>query len=162
MFTSAYMPTETIPMPLTQTKTDQMFLGRAVRIAARSSLRKHHLGCVIVQGDEIVATGWAHESQTNLCGLWSTHAEMHALMRARHLDLTGAVAYVACLSAKSGKRCLAKSCATCANELRSRGITIVHFTVHDDESGILDIEAETDTLKCYRGRAWGSSLVAVA
>ena len=149
-------------MPLTPNKTDLSFIDRAIRIAGRSTLRKHQLGCVIALDGEIVATGWAHESQTNLCGLWSTHAEMHALMRARHLDLTGAVAYVACVSVKSGLPRLGKSCATCATEMLARGIEVVHFTVDDGVAGVMEIEDEIDTLKCYRGRSWGNHLAAVA
>lgn len=149
-------------MTATQIKTNQTLLDRAVRIAARSTLRKHHLGCVIALDDEIVSTGWAHEGGVNLCGLWSTHAEMHALMRARHLDLSGAIAYVACLSAKSGKHCLGKPCATCANELLSRGIEIVHFTVDAGIADMIDLADDIDTLKRYRGRSWGDSLAAVA
>jgi deoxycytidylate deaminase len=147
---------------LTQTRNDRAHLEQALRLARRSTLRKHRLGCVIVKDGEVVSTGWAHEGGLNLCGLRSTHAEMHALMRARHLDLTGAVGYVACISARSGKHCLAKPCATCAAELLDRGIWTVHFTVETGISAVIDLEEETDTLKCYRGRSWGNPLAAVA
>lgn len=90
------------------------YIGIAQAVAARSECDRSQVGCVIVQGRRIVATGYngAPPGQPMDCGTCprtlckpshgagsysdcpTIHAEVNALLRASWADLEGAVVYV--------------------------------------------------------------------
>lgn len=105
-----------------------MMIDKAIRIAARSPQRTHQTGAVLVSSrGSILACGWSHIGARTL-SLRSTHAELHALLRAPQGQLIGGTVYVATLSRKSGNATMAKPCVHCKTALEHAGITRAVFT----------------------------------
>jgi deoxycytidylate deaminase len=106
-------------------------IDSAIKIALRSMHKKHLTGCVIVDNpsDSIISNGWSHTGQWRRSGLYSVHAEIHALIRGKHQDLTDCTCYIACLAKKSGAITNAQPCLSCATALVGYGITLVHYTI---------------------------------
>lgn len=137
-------------------------IDEAIKIAKRSTHAKHQTGCVIVDVSSktpiIVSNGWSHKGNWDYgTGLYSVHAEIHALVRCKHLELnSNYVAYVATIARKSGNVVNSESCLTCATALVAAGITQVVFTVNQvhDSTAIstmfLPNAIESAGLKVYR------------
>lgn len=122
-------------------------IDEAIKIARRSSTGKYMTGAVIIRKGKILSNGWNHIPNHKHPKLFSLHAEMHALARARHLDLHGAVVYIAALSRKSGNATLAKPCLNCAIALRAAGIE--HF-VCTSSNGVITDTLDLEDFKIYR------------
>jgi deoxycytidylate deaminase len=107
-------------------------IEQAIKVAKRSSIRTHKTGAVIVLRENIVSNGWSHVPSYSyaLKSKRSLHAELHALARGRHEDLSGAICYVATLAGKSGNVCDALPCLDCAIALRAAGISVVFYSTH--------------------------------
>lgn len=132
-------------------------IEKALRKAiARSTHKRYMTGCVIVsKSGEIVSAGCAHASNFRLRELHSIHAEIHALGRARHIDLSNAIAYVGTCARKSGNVTLSAPCLTCAVALRAAGIKLVYYTVpavNHFRFFPCDLEADLSNLKVYPSR----------
>lgn len=93
---------------------DDYYLNIAESVSLRSNCLKRHYGCVIVNNDEIIATGYngSPRGETNCCDLGyckrldvpnnsgqynechSVHAEQNALISANRKDMLGATMYL--------------------------------------------------------------------
>lgn len=127
------------------------FIEEAVKIARRSDIRKHKTGAVILKDAKIVSNGWSHVPHYKLRSKRSLHAEIHALGRARHLDLKGAVVAIATIASKSGNVVGAKPCLDCAIALHAAGVMHVHYTINSQWNDSLNLSAPAifDDLKVY-------------
>lgn len=94
---------------------DEYYLGIAKAVSKRSTCLKRHYGCVIVNNDEIIATGYngSPREEINCCdkGLCkrlsipnnsgdyslchSVHSEQNAMLSASRKDMLGATMYLA-------------------------------------------------------------------
>lgn len=92
----------------------EYYLNIAKVVSQRSTCLKRRYGCVIVNNDEIIATGYngSPRGETNCCDLgnckrmnepsnsglydecFSVHAEQNALISARRRDMIGATLYL--------------------------------------------------------------------
>jgi len=125
---------------------DDALINEAIKVARRSTHKKHMTGAVIVSpSDEIVSNGWAHTGSWRMRELYSMHAELHAIYRARHARriLHECQIYVATIARSSGAITSAKPCITCAAALLAVGIDTVHYTCYS--SALLG----NKTLTCY-------------
>jgi deoxycytidylate deaminase len=115
-------------------------ITEAIKVASRSTIRTHKTGCIIVD-----------RPHYRLRSKRSLHAEIHALARARYINLFGATAYVATISGKSGNIVNAKPCLDCAIALQSAGVTVVWFTLPNGDGNWLNLNdpATFDDLKVY-------------
>ena len=94
---------------------DEYYLGIALAVSKRSTCLKRHYGCVIVNNDMIIATGYngSPRGDENCCDRGtckranaqrytgyencdSVHAEQNALIAASRNKLIGATVYLAC------------------------------------------------------------------
>jgi tRNA(Arg) A34 adenosine deaminase TadA len=120
------------------------------KAAKRSTHKRYQTGCVIVnRRGEIVSDGCAHSSDRTLKELRSIHAEIHALGRARHLNLEGNVAYVATFARKSRNLVNSAPCFTCAIAMKSAGINEVIFTLNNDNYKRINLNDSLSNLKVY-------------
>lgn len=94
---------------------DEYYLGIALSVSKRSTCLKRHYGCVIVNNDEIIATGYngSPRGLANCCDCGfckrlnkphnsgdysdchSVHAEQNALLSASRHEMIGATLYLA-------------------------------------------------------------------
>lgn len=127
------------------------YIAEAKKIAERSSITKHKTGAIFVRNDKIISNGWSHVPHYKLRGKRSLHAEMHALARARHLNLNGVICYVATVVGKSGNYVSGMPCLDCAIALKAAGIMSVCFTHPFLSISELDLmeESNFDDLKVY-------------
>ena len=93
---------------------DEYYLGIAKAVSKRSTCLKRHYGCIIVNNDEIIATGYngSPRGQKNCCdegkcerlsiphnsGDYSTcpavHSEQNAMLSAARKDMIGSTMYI--------------------------------------------------------------------
>jgi tRNA(Arg) A34 adenosine deaminase TadA len=109
-------------------------------------------GAVFVYKNEIISNGCAHASSFRLRELASIHAEIHCLARSRHLNLTGAVAYVMTMARKSGNLTFSMPCIVCAIALRSAGIKEAIYTTENGAFSKINLEKDLSHLKVYTRR----------
>lgn len=133
-------------------------IDEAIKIAKRSTHAKHQTGCVIVDRQKtpiLISNGWSHKGNWDYgTGLYSVHAEIHALIRARPKNLHGCVAIIATIARKSGSVTNAAPCLTCAMALIASGIETVYYTVWTQEIRLMYLPdaIESANLKVYRTR----------
>jgi deoxycytidylate deaminase len=124
----------------------------ALQMAGRSPLRRYKTGAVIVRNTTVVSTGWSHYGM-RLSSVYSMHAELHALLRARHLELSDADIFIANMRPGTNRIVMSQPCATCVAALRTVGITRAHYTVESTtETPIfasMDLTASVN-LKVYK------------
>lgn len=110
--------------------TEEDRLAEALYFANRCHNRKHKTGCVLYsKNGEFLGGGWAHDGEWSYGGLYSVHAEVHAVLRARKKhNLKGSTAYVATYASRSGIPTLSKPCLNCATTLVGYGIDSVIYT----------------------------------
>lgn len=96
---------------------DQYYLDIAKQVASRSTCLKRKYGCVIVNNDEIIATGYngSPRGEINCCDVYeecprknvphnsgdysdcpSVHAEQNAMLSASRKDMIGSTMYLYC------------------------------------------------------------------
>lgn len=94
---------------------DEYYLGIALAVSKRSTCLKRHYGCVIVNDDIIVATGYNGNprGEENCCDIGvckrenaarysgyencnAVHAEQNAIIAAQRKSIMGGTAYLAC------------------------------------------------------------------
>lgn len=127
----------------------------ALKISERSTHRRHMTGCVIMERRkrEVVSSGWSHMGTWRMRELYSMHAELHALLRARHINFNDGeyVAYIATIARVSGAVTVSKPCFCCANALFNAGIRHVVFTVGyvSDHNTPLDCSVETHSIDLH-------------
>lgn len=121
-----------------------------VKATRRSTHSRYQTGCVILnRRGEIVSDGCSHSSSRTLKELRSVHAEIHALGRGRHIDLTDCVAYVVTMARKSRNLVNSAPCFTCAIAMKSAGIKEVIFSLNNFEYKIINLEDNLSKLKVY-------------
>lgn len=126
-------------------------LDRAAHIAQRCNFKRFQVGAVLVdKNGHVLSQGWAHVPETRLTTALSMHAEIHALARAKHVDLRGTFCFVATISRKSGNRTNSRPCATCAVALRAAGVVAAVYTTGNETHETLDLEAPFYGLKLYQ------------
>jgi len=130
-------------------RIDEKFLLEAAKYSDRCTFKRFKTGCVVVKDRKVVSAGWSHFSEIRRNDLFSVHSEIHSLGRARHLDLTGAVAYISNISRKSGNIALAKPCVSCAVALYSSGIRYAVYSIDKANHGVLDLSEDLSELKVY-------------
>ena len=124
-----------------QNKTNY-YLGIAAEVAKRSTCLRRQYGAIIVNHDEIIATGYngAPRGEENCCDkgyCWreanniphgqqyekcvAVHAEMNAIISAARKDMLGATLYLA--GWEDGKRIdVAEPCEICRKLIKNAGI----------------------------------------
>ena len=107
---------------------DQYYLDLAEEVATRATCNRLQVGCVIVNRNHIVSTGYngsihGHPHCTDVGCLLkegrcirTLHAEENAILHARREDLTGATAYVT-----------HEPCENCTKRLNQAGVARVVF-----------------------------------
>ena len=118
------MKTIDLPRPL------RRYYELARREAEKSDHPKYKLGCVLVKGKKVLATG-RNDNKTH--PKWGRnpwgylHAETNALYKAEinGVDVTGCDVYIY----RKGYR-LAKPCKSCYNALREAGVKNIFYTDH--------------------------------
>jgi deoxycytidylate deaminase len=103
------------------------FIAETKKVAGRSSIGKHKTGAVIVRNGRIISNGWSHVPHYKLRSKRSLHAEIHALARARHLNLNNTDIYVVTI-AQSGSLVNAKPCLDCAIALKAAGVVTAFYS----------------------------------
>lgn len=103
-------------MKIKRMSKDEYYLGIALAVGRRSTCLKRHYGAVIVQDDEIIATGYNGNPRAseNCCDIgyccrmdkphnsgdysdcFSVHAEQNAMLAAKRRDMIGATLYLTC------------------------------------------------------------------
>lgn len=125
-------------------------IEHAIKIARRSSTGKYMMGCVIESNvnSRLVSNGWSHVPNIKRWRLYSLHAELHALLRMRHVLLDHGTAYIAAISRKSGNYTTARPCRDCALALYSAGVNRVVYTI-GGAFGPLDENASTEEIDLF-------------
>lgn len=122
----------------------QYYFNIAEAVAARSTCLRRQYGAVIVNGDEIIATGYngAPRGEANCCDVgacWreenkvphgeryeacrSVHAEQNAIISAARKDMLGATLFL--VGIEDGKEIDAEPCEICRRMLVNAGISYV-------------------------------------
>lgn len=124
---------------------DEYYLNIALMVSKRSTCLKRHYGAIIVNNDEIIATGFngSPRGQENCCDLGickrlnkphnsgdysdchSVHAEQNAMLSASRREMIGATLYLACEEFIDGEWKEVKDvepCPICARMIMNAGI----------------------------------------
>ena len=119
---------------------DQYYMNIAKAVCKRSTCLKRKYGCVIVNNDEIIATGYNGNPRgmTNCCDTGkclrlnkphntgdysdchSVHAEQNAMLSASRRDMIGAIMYL--YGEEFGAEIEAKPCPICGRMIANSGI----------------------------------------
>ena len=118
-------------------------IQRALKIAERSHLTKFKTGAVIVKDGKILSEGWSHLGTLKRVQFYSVHAELHAYLRAHHMNLDGAICYVANIAWKSQNITNGCPCICCAHLLREAGVEKVYHTTSKGVD-VLDLSSLDD------------------
>ena len=126
-------------------------LNRAKGLAECSDFPKQKIGCVLVQGNKVLAVGYntlktnpmqkaynkyRHFDKETLND-GTIHAEMQILLKTRYWDVdwSKTILYIYREFKKNHKPALAKPCLACQAALWGRGITEVYYTNHLNKKG---------------------------
>ena len=119
---------------------DDYYLNIAKSVSMRSSCLKRQYGCVIVNNQEIIATGYngSPRGELNCCDIGyckrlhephnsgnydtckSVHAEQNALISASRSEMIGATLYL--WGEENGKSIEAEMCPICERMMKNAGI----------------------------------------
>jgi deoxycytidylate deaminase len=125
------MPFDDIPAKEC-TDRQRYFLMCASKLAMKSCMTHKH-GCVIVVGDEVIATGFNHHF-THMSHKFSMHAEMHAIhkMKRKYKHLLGdCELYVVRIAGPDSFK-YSKPCKDCSSEIEKCGIKKVYFSTSNN------------------------------
>lgn len=124
---------------------DEYYLSIAASVAKRSTCLRRQYGAVIIQNDEIIATGYngAARGEPNCCDTgvcWreanniphgeqyekcvAVHAEQNAIISAARRDMLGSVLYLAGFDS-SGELASPRPCIICSRLIKNAGISAV-------------------------------------
>lgn len=110
------------------------FLKVAKKLAAKTTDMRRGFGCVIVDGNRIVAEGRNRRShpgipdlQLNDMKYWGLHAETEALIKA-DVSVRGMTIYIHGQNVSSGGAVNSWPCPLCEKVLKERGIKKVIYT----------------------------------
>lgn len=120
----------------------EKYLEFAIACSARSGIKKHGTGAVIVHPNKgKISHGWSHYSEFTMVNYRSIHAEIHALLRCNRDKIAGSTIYIATIVNANGNITLSKPCDQCLATLHDVGIKQAIFTVNADEYERLLINA---------------------
>lgn len=129
------------------------FTESLLRIAGRSPLSRYKTGALIVYRNEVLATGWSHYGM-RLSSMYSVHAELHSLLRSRHLGLSGSEIYIATVRPGTERVVMSKPCANCVHALLAAGIETAFYALESTTGKPrfrrLDLTDPSLTLKVYK------------
>ena len=129
------------------------YLDIAKSVAARSTCLKRHYGAVIVNNDEIIATGYngAPRGRENCCDIGSclrikmgipsgqryeicrsVHAEMNAIISASRKDMKGSTLYLVGIEPDGSYTKYAEPCSMCKRNIINAGINLVIAKTGDE------------------------------
>lgn len=125
----------------------EYYLQIAFTVSLRATCLRRKFGAIIVQNDEIIATGYNGSSRGTISCLElgtcrrdeleipsgeryelcrSVHAEQNAIISAARRDMIGATLYLTGIDAKTGKELdIAEPCLLCRRFIMNSGITTV-------------------------------------
>ena len=143
---------------------DNYYLKLALDISSRGTCLRRNYGAVIVNNDEVIATGYtgAPRGRFNCCEIGkctreelnipsgqryelcrSVHAEQNAIISASRKDMIGATMYVAGYEVKTCEPTVGTdSCAMCKRVIINAGIKRVVFLDKEYEKGYRYIDTE--------------------
>ena len=127
---------------------DELLTDIALSVARRSPLKKYQTGAILVRNGIVVSNGWSHVG-LRLTACYGVHAEIHALMRARHLDLEGATCYVGTYRSRSQRIVTSKPCRTCALALLKAGVSFITYVCEGAAPESIDLNNLPIDLKRY-------------
>lgn len=129
---------------MTRISKDQYYLNIAREVAARSTCLRRNYGAVIVQNDEIIATGYngSARGEANCCDVYdvcprshmahnsgdysdcpAVHAEQNAMLSASRRSMLGGTLYLIGFDATTGERLdNAEPCPICRRMILNSGI----------------------------------------
>ena len=134
------------------------YLDIAMVVAKKATCLKKQYGAVIVNGDEIVATGFngtprkeehciectkkqGHGDFDEYCSCPAVHAEMNAIISASRKEMVGGDLYLAGINADGTEQVCAWPCEICLRLIKNAGINrIINRTgiiYQRDDNGIL-------------------------
>ena len=135
---------------------DTYYLNIAYAVSKRSTCLKRHYGCVIVNHDEIIATGYngSPRGYENCCDInkclrmdkphnsgdysdcHSVHAEQNAMLSASRQEMLGSTLYLA--GSENGEKMTSgvKPCVICERMIQNAGILRVITEENKDEFDI--------------------------
>ena len=142
---------------------DEYYIEIAKAVSLRSTCLKKHYGCVIVNHDEIISTGYnGNPRGEGHCGSCTkapgngdvaeylscsaVHAEQNALLSASRKDMIGADLYLAGYDVKSGEpvECEAWPCEICLRLIKNAGINriinnkgVIYWRCNDNPNSVL-------------------------
>lgn len=128
------------------TEKQGLFLRRAANIAARSPVRCHRHGCIIVKDGEVVAEGYNHHA-IQFEHKFTVHAEIDALMKLKknRKILSECELYVVRIGTDHMGRPLkySKPCSDCTRAILKAGIKRVYFsTDHQFHEALTKLKEE--------------------
>jgi deoxycytidylate deaminase len=143
-----------LTLHLDQTKTcnekQELFLKRAANIAARSPVRCHRHGCIIVNKDnEVVAEGYNHHA-IQFEHKFTVHAEIDALMKMKKNKriISECAMYVVRIGTDHMGKPLkySRPCADCTRAILKSGIKRVYFSTDHEFQRAFSKLKEEETL----------------
>jgi deoxycytidylate deaminase len=115
--------------PRNPDERQQYFLKKAAQLAFRSNLLQRH-GCIIVQNDEIISTGYNH-TYIHMYHKYSCHAEHDAIRKIKKAtDLSTAEMYIVRIGPESlgNPLKLSKPCEGCTKLINKANIGTVFYS----------------------------------
>lgn len=146
------------------TKTEY-YLDIALTVSKKSTCLKKHYGAVIVNGDEIVATGFngSPRAETHCktctkkqgkgdfdeyCSCPAVHAEMNAIISASRKEMLGADLYLAGYDVRTGEEHInAWPCEICLRLIKNAGINRII-----NRTGLIYKRGHEGILYCMRDK----------
>lgn len=130
-------------MKIIRPSLNEYYLEIARAVSRRSTCLRRQYGAVIVNDDEIIATGYngSPRGETNCCDIGvckrvghkhndgdydqcnSVHAEMNAMLSASRRGMLGATLYLA--GFENGQEIAAEPCPICRRLIKNAGIKLV-------------------------------------
>lgn len=153
---------------------DEYYVGIALAVSKRSTCLKRHYGCVIVNDDIIIATGYNGNprGESNCCDIGkckrehaerysdytncnAVHAEQNAIIAAQRKNMIGGTAYLACEEWDGIRKMWIQDnnpvpCNICFNMLKNAGIKrIVNaMGTYYKQAGGVDYVVDGEGEKC--------------
>lgn len=138
-----------IPIPSESTIWKNLY--RARDAAEFSDFPRQKLGCVLMQGNKVLAIGYNTTKTNPMQKMFNRyrhfdfetlndgtiHAEMHLLLKTRYWDVdwSRTTLYIYREFKRNHKPALAKPCPACQAALWGRGITEIYYTNHLNKKG---------------------------
>lgn len=123
---------------------DTYYYNIALEVSKRSTCLKRQYGCVLVNNDEIIATGYngSARGEDNCCEIYeecprknvphnsgdysdcpAIHAEQNAMLSAARKDMLGSIMYLA--GSENGETIIAEPCPICKRMMKNAGIKYI-------------------------------------